>query len=181
MATPYDKLIDDHRNLRKLLRFLREEIGHYDDPDVDTDLARVREALDYLGSYPETYHHPLEEAAFDVLEQKNVGDTAVIEKIRGQHIELGRATAELTRTLDLIYSDHAVPVDTVKAALNQYLDLQFTHLECEDKDIFPLFEKALSSDDWERIAAQVDPTQDALFYPSSIETYRELSDSLGLS
>lgn len=180
MVKPYEQLVDDHKNLRKLLRFLREEIAHYDDVNVETDLARVREALDYLSSYPQSYHHPLEEAAFDILEQRNVGDASIIEKIRGQHTVLQSATAELFHIFDLIHGDHVVPVDKVKTALDQYLDLQFYHLEFEDKEIFPLFEQVLSSDDWERITSEVAPTRDPLFHPSSIETYRELSISLGL-
>lgn len=180
MATVLDQLVEDHHHLRTLLRYLREQISHYDDPSVETDLPCVMEALDYLHGYPQVYHHPLEDAAFDDLEERAIGDAAVIEKIRSQHHELEQETAAVRQLFEAIYNDQVVPVSRLKETFNRYLDMQFRHLQTEDEEIFPVMADAFSASDWERIAAKVDPADDPLFRPGSIETYRELSASLGL-
>lgn len=180
MATPYQQLVQDHRNLLRLLRFLRDEIGHYDDIMRETNVSQVLEALDYMNNYPQAFHHPLEEAAFDFMEEQGIGDTAVVKKIRLQHEELERETAELWQLFNMIYEDHIVPADRIREALNRYLDLQFEHIETEDNEIFPTFEKDLTAEDWKTIAAKVEKKDDPLFHVPHVESYGELSRSLGL-
>lgn len=180
MPTPFNQLVEDHQHLRKLLRYLREQISHYDNPDVETDLPRVIEAMDYLSSYPQSYHHPLEEVAFDYMQARNLGDACVIDRIRRQHAELERATADVQTLFENIYADHVVPASRLKETFNHYLDMQFQHLETEDEEIFPVMNESLSLTDWEKIALEVEAVKDPLFRPGSIESYRELSESLGL-
>lgn len=180
MATPYQQLVQDHRNLIRVLRFLRDEIGHYDDMMRETSVSQVLEALDYISNYPQAFHHPLEEAAFAFMEEHGIGDTAVMEKIRRQHEELERETAELLQLFNMIYEDHVVPADRIREALNRYLDLQFEHIETEDNEIFPTFENELTAQDWKTIARKVDQKDDPLFHTPHVESYSELSRSLGL-
>ena len=86
----------------------------------------------------------------------------------------------MRQLFEAIYNDQVVPVSRLKETFNRYLDMQFRHLQTEDEEIFPVMADAFSASDWERIAAKVDPADDPLFRPGSIETYRELSASLGL-
>lgn len=180
MATPLDRLVEDHQHLRILLRYLREQIRYYDDPEVETDLPRVIEALEYLSSYPQVFHHPLEEAAFDYMEARKLGNAVVIEKIRGQHDELEHKTTELQGLFERIYNDQVVPVSRIKETFDRYLDLQFQHLETEDQEIFPVMKESLKAADWDKIEAVVDAAEDLLFRPRAGESYAELSASLGL-
>lgn len=180
MVTDLQRLLDDHRNLLRLLRFLREEIGHYDDPEIDTDLHQVLDALDYISSYPETCHHPMEEAAFDRMEQRGIGEHEVIQRIRAQHKELERATAELKRLLELVFNDHPVPIKRIKEALHDYLDGQFRHIEAEEQEIFPVMARELNDEDWRYVAAAVEARRDPLFNGTLTEPYAELSRRLGI-
>lgn len=180
MTNPFQQLVDDHRHLRQLLRFLRDEVDRYDDAMQETDIALVVEALDYMSNYPQAFHHPLEEAAFDYMAERDIGDDEVVATIREQHRELERETTELARLFDMIYNDHIVPVDRIKSALNKYLDLQFRHIETEDEEIFPVFEQELSDRDWKAIAGRVTEKHDPLFHTPQLETYGRLSRNLGL-
>ncbi|MFT7467952.1 MAG: hemerythrin-like domain-containing protein [Candidatus Pseudothioglobus sp.] len=181
MTTQVQCLLNDHRNLVRLLQFLREEIAHYDDPNIDTDLHSVLSALDYISTYTETFHHPLEEAAFDRMELLGIGERAVITRIREQHEELERDTIELKRLLEMVFDDHIVHAVQIKRVLNNYLDSQFQHIEIEERDIFPAMKQALSDDDWRQISKVVAERSDPLFHSSPSETYAELSRRLGLA
>ncbi|MFT5887324.1 MAG: hemerythrin-like domain-containing protein [Zhongshania sp.] len=181
MATLIQRLLDDHRNLIHLLQFLRKEIAQYDDPTIDTDLHSVLSALDYISTYTETFHHPLENAAFNRMELLGIGERTVITRIREQHEELERDTIELKRLLGMVFDDHIVPVVHIKRALNNYLDSQFQHIEIEERDIFPAMKQALSNEDWEQIVKEVNDRVDPLFRKSPIEPYAALSRRLGLS
>ncbi len=181
MTSYMPRLLEDHRNLIRLLRFLREEIGHYDDPDIETDLHSVLSALDYISAYAETFHHPLEDAAFDRMELRGIGQREIIDEIRGQHEELELETKELKRLLELVFDDHPVPVEQIQGALNKYLDSQFAHMEAEERDIFPVMEKSLSDDDWRQILTEIDDHVDPLFSKAPIESYVDLGRRLGLA
>lgn len=181
MAQPYQQLVNDHQHLRTLLRFLRKEIQAYDDTLVETDTALVMEALEYLKDYPQLYHHPLEEAAMDCLLERGQGDPAALATIRAQHRELEQKTSELETLFEMIYADHVVPVQRIKEQLNQYLDLQFQHLETEDQYLFPILAAQLSTADWDNIGRLIAGRPDPLFRKQQVETYSELSRHLALS
>lgn len=159
---------------------MRDEVTLYDDTLRQTDLTNILEALDYISEYPQVFHHPTEEAAMDILEERNLGDNNMIQRIRHQHIEIEKETRELVKLFDMIYNDHAVPISRVKEQLARYYDLQFVHLETEDKHIMPLFDQYLSDEDWQRVASKVKYIDDPLFHPHYVESYRELSQHLGL-
>jgi len=163
MQSLFKQLQDDHRNLMKVLRLLRKEVGKYDDPEHQTDLNLLLEGIDYLNDYPHRYHHPLEEAAFAYMLEHKLGDEEVIRNIQSQHKELEGKTAEMMGLFKLVANDQVVPISQIKEAVNSYLDLQFTHLETEDKHIFPVMEEHLDDAAWEQIAAAVNERVDPLF------------------
>lgn len=179
MDNPYRQLLEDHRYMLTLLRVLREEVAKYDDPQQATNVNLVMEALEYLDDYPRTFHHPLEEAAFDYLLEHSLGDTGAIEKIREQHEDLERETGELIRLFEIVSSDQVVPVSRIKETLSKYLDLQFTHIETEERDIFPAIEEHLGPEQWEGISGRIRHRRDPLF-SGSPRSYPELVRRLGL-
>jgi hemerythrin-like domain-containing protein len=180
MSKPFQQLVTDHRNIKKLLQYLRNEVKHYDDALEDTDTARILEALDYLSDYPQNFHHPMEEVAMDLLVERNVGDKDAILKVRAQHQEIERETRKLADLFEQIYNDQIVPVSRIKEQLARYYDLQSLHLETEDKTIMPLFEKTFSEADWDWISCQVENRHDPLFFAPYTESFQELSQSLAL-
>lgn len=177
MNNPHRQLLKDHEHLVTLLRLLRAEVQKYDDSEEETDVNVVVEALDYLNDYPNSYHHPLEEASFDYLIQNNLAYSEVIQKIRSQHQRLEEETAELFRMFQLVSRDQIVPVSRIKDALNRYLDLQFEHIDTEEKEIFPVMEKSLGPDDWKEINSRIRYYRDPLFNGPA-PSYPELKQKL---
>jgi len=163
MVNPFRQLQDDHKNLARVLRLLRREVGKYDDPDDETDLNLLLEGIDHLNDYPHHYHHPLEEAAFAYMLEHKLGDAEVIEYIQGQHKELEGKTRELKALFELVASDQVVPVSQVKEVVDSYLDPQFAHLNTEARDIFPVMEECLDQSAWEVITRDVEEHIDPLF------------------
>ncbi len=176
----YKQLLDDHRNLATLLRFVRDQVARYDDDDRETHVDLILEALEYISDYADAVHHPLEEAAFDQMAEKSLGDPEVIELIRHQHEELASEKAKVTGLFEMIFNDHAVPVDKLKATLDHYLDLQFAHMEAEESKILPVMSEQLTAEDWDKIAARIASQPDPLFHHKGAESYAALRRELEL-
>ncbi len=175
----YKQLLDDHRNMARLLGFVRDQVARYDDSEHETHVSLILEALDYISSYSDVVHHPLEEAAFARMTEKHLGDAAMIEAIQRQHEVLGKEKADLKGLFEMIFSDHVVPVEKLRLKLDHYLDLQYQHMQDEENTIMPVMLDKLTAADWDDIAAQIESTPDPLFHRAT-ETYAALRRELEL-
>lgn len=171
----YERLLEDHQRIAKVLNFLRHQLALYNDPDREPSLNVVMEALDYIDAYPDVVHHPLEEIAFDAMEQRGIGDVGAIERLREQHKVLAEKTASLRDLFESILQDHPVPIEKVAEELTDYVNLQFDHMNTEESEILPRMQAEFSESDWAEIARQVEQRPDPLFEDLPSESFEELS------
>ena len=85
MGTGSQRLQRDHQGLTEKLATLQDEIGLYDDELHETDIHRVLETLEFINSYPQACHHPLEEAAMEFLRDQGVELPPEFDHIHQQH------------------------------------------------------------------------------------------------
>lgn len=163
MVDLYQQLVKDHIVLSRVLETLDNAVSHYDEEDsIYPSLPLILDALTYIQSYPEVFHHPLEELAFTYLQQHNLGDQQVITEIRQQHRELEQETAYLSQQFNAIVNDCVVPLDTLKPRFDAFIKAQMHHLHTENQKIFPTL-KALPESAWWDIASGIAIHQDPLF------------------
>lgn len=162
MAELYKQLIEDHQNLAKVLHCLEQAVNAYDDDTQETKLPLILDALEYIQAYPETFHHPLEEKAFDYLQLHGLGDGKAIQEIRDQHATLEKQTQQLCQQFNAIANDCIVPLKGLKQQFQQFVEAQKHHLLTENSKIFPTLVDLPESAWWD-IASTMILQQDPLF------------------
>ncbi len=92
MAETIGELLQEHRNMAKLLDLLEAELAVYREGGV-ADFDLLRDIMDYTTSWPERYHHPKENLIFAKLKDKGAEAEALAADLVAEH-EKGE---ELTR------------------------------------------------------------------------------------
>ena len=88
------QLIYDHHRIARVLRVIKQELDKCNGYTLDgVDTCKVVMGLDYLGNYPDRFHHPFEEKIIDCIQEKTSIDG--IEVIRAQHGYLEQETTSL--------------------------------------------------------------------------------------
>lgn len=163
----------DHTNISRLLRVLEGQLPALEAGDpVDYDL--IVDILDYCRSFPDRYHHPLEDRVLEALQVRDSGAAAEVGDLAAQHATLAAETnAALTLFLDARKGAEVSRGDLVRSA-RDFLAHYQRHIETEDGFFFPAAEKALREQDWQDIEnAWVGPA-DPVFGDREEEHYRRL-------
>lgn len=169
------RLNEDHRRLARVLKAFELEYQALGS-DAGPDYELLRDILDYVQSFPDTIHHPTEDALFDFLVEHaslSAGEEAVIADNRAQHIALIEATRVLVEMIDKMFGGGDVDIAHLKLTMSKYLAEQRRHMEFENSNLFPLAEKRLSDADWKAIEHQLSQARDPLF-----EAYDEQYEAL---
>jgi len=170
------RLNEDHRRLARVLNAFELECLALDS-DAGPDFELLRDILDYVQSFPDTIHHPTEDALFDYLQLNaslSAGEEAVIADNRAQHEELIESTRILLGMIDRVFSGADLDLAYLKLIMNNYLVEQRRHMEFENSRLFPMAEKRLSDPDWKVIEIQLKQAKDPLFdaYDEQYEALR---------
>lgn len=179
----FRQLMEDHRNLKKVLSVLEQEVAMYEtetgDPETEPNLNLIMEIMDYIHYYPEFFHHPLEEAAFDYLLTQKKGDVDQINDIRGEHKELEKISAELRETVNGISVGNPTPLTDLREAVNYFVEAQRRHIRKEETTVFNTI-KALNKADCDVIMAQVEAHKDPVFAANTEQEYDELMHAISV-
>ena len=65
MTRIIEMLLEEHRNIKKLLHVLEQELNVFDHSD-QPDYEILRAIIEYFQDYPESYHHPKEDMVFEI-------------------------------------------------------------------------------------------------------------------
>lgn len=163
MPALYRQLVQDHVNLSRVLEVLRIAVEDYDAEDwYHPNMPLILDALEYIRTYPEIFHHPLEERSFDFLLKQKMVDASVIEEIHKQHSDLEEATERLQQQFDAVANDCVVATGELKDEFSDYLALQMDHLQTENEKLFPILAN-IDERDWWDIASCMVLRQDPVF------------------
>ena len=140
----------DHYNMLRLWHAVREclELVGWDYP---TCQELVAEALEYAHHYPEQWHHPLEEALFDLLSERSGSCREMAEHVAAEHRSMDLLTQELTdlcRRASAFEGLQAGAASEIRTRLLSFIDLQIKHIDRENQLLYPLLELYVSAQDW---------------------------------
>ncbi len=163
--TLFKQLQTDHINLRLVIDILCDTFYSWrseNDPEHSPGtISLMCQAVDYIQAYPEHYHHPLEEAAFNFCEANNLGPHHIIQQLRQQHKLLEQETPRIRTILDWI--TRQIPLtESDETLFNRYIAMQKHHIDIENRYIFPTLAR-LEAGDWWNIASCMALQQDPLF------------------
>jgi len=137
--------------------------------------ALLHAMLHYIKAFPETLHHPKEDAyLFRKLRERTSEFDATLDELQRQHEEGHELVAELERSL-LAYE--AVPergLSRFAAAVERFATSQMEHMALESKVIIPAARKYLTDEDWAEIGAAFAGNADPRFSVDNDEEFRQL-------
>ncbi len=167
----------DHADYSRLLDVLEEQlltchVGR------DPDYRLMLDAVQYLRQFPDRFHHPREDAAFDRLIEHNPGLQWSIDRLRQEHRVIAAAGEELSKVLNKAVDGAPIAHAALEAATQTYLVYYRHHLAHEEREIVPLAARLLTPDDWRIVAAAVASAPDPLFGERDTERYRALRERI---
>ncbi len=145
------RLNKDHRHIAILLNILKVKYRRLADGEA-INFNLIRDVVEYMQSYAEHSHHPLEDLIYSYY-LKKLAMTEPDDKLAQQHQELIEASASLMSSLNLILSDVVVSKEQLVLDLKSYVSLQQEHMYYEDSVVFPQWAKVIDDTDWREIQA----------------------------
>ena len=172
------RLKHDHKHITILLNVLT---------DKHTKLAAgeainynvVRDIVEYMQSFAEHSHHPLEEVISEFYWSK-LGREHINQQLTTEHERLGEASSSLMATLNLILSDIVVSKEQLISDLTSYVCMQKTHMQFEETIVFPKWREVITDSDWLQVRdmCKVRLVDDPLSNESDSALFEELREYL---
>ncbi|CAM3507983.1 hemerythrin domain-containing protein [Shewanella pealeana] len=172
------RLMHDHKHIAILLKVLKAKYTKLAAGEA-INYNVVRDIVEYMQSYAEHSHHPLEEVISEFYWNK-LGRSHINEKLTSEHFKLGEASTSLMATLNLILNDIVVSKEQLVADLESYVRMQQSHMEYEESTVFPKWDEVITDEDWQKVAALCDARliDDPLFSDSDKVLFEELREYL---
>jgi len=166
---------DEHRSLAAVIHGMEYLVRQAREQRMAPSFALLHAMLHYIKAFPETLHHPKEDAyLFRKLRERTGEFDATLDELQRQHEEGHELVAELERSL-LAYE--AVPergLSRFAAAVERFATSQMEHMALESKVIIPAARKYLTDEDWAEIGAAFAGNADPRFSVDNDEEFRQL-------
>ncbi|MCH1925441.1 hemerythrin domain-containing protein [Shewanella sp. C32] len=168
------RLHNDHKHIAVLLNLLKGKYQKLADGE-SVNFGLVRDVVEYMQSYTEHSHHPLEDIIYEYYLERFARKDST-KRLSQEHQKLVDASTTLATTLNLILNDIVVAKEKLIEDLKAYVTMQEEHLRYEEEHIFPLLEKTMTADDWQRVESTCSEklVDDPLFTNSDDVVFEEL-------
>jgi hemerythrin-like domain-containing protein len=170
----------EHAQFARLLVIFERQLDRFragDEPDYEL----MRDIVQYLRDYADCFHHPREDAAFEILVARAPQTRESVQRLQQEHHDLAEAGATLLERLRELASDAMMPRGTIEAAATAYLVNYRRHIDAEEREVMPVAGRVLVEADWRRVVEAVQPASDPLFGENPAEVFRELRRHLFLN
>lgn len=169
------QLCDDHHHFQRLLYCLQKEVSYYEaGRPADAELSLILDAMDYIQLYPEKWHHPVEDVIFEILLNKDIEESPLIQEIVDEHQRLEKMTQREKSLFTAISHGSDIPTDEIINVHREFIAAQAGHIERENHQIYPLIEKYMTDADWQTVDERMATPSDPLFGESIREDYQSL-------
>jgi len=165
MPGALQRLHQDHVNLLRLMAVLERQLGFFDSgtrPDWDI----VQGVIDYLLTYPDLRHHPLEDRILKRIQIRHPAAAQPFAGLEAEHRELAAALRRIAAATAQLLQDAAMAREGYSHLLRDFLAQQRRHLRLEEAGLFPLAEQLLDENDWQEVGSQTPGLADPLGDPA---------------
>jgi hemerythrin-like domain-containing protein/nucleotide-binding universal stress UspA family protein len=168
-------LQDEHRSLAVVLHGMKHLLDEAVAQQAAPNPQLMRNMLHYLQAFPESIHHPKEEAyLFARLRLRTQEVDGVIEELEGQHAEGSALLRELELAFTRVDSADSTTLDTFSRALANFTEAQWKHIGLEESIIIPAAKRHLLAEDWVVIAEAFGKNGDPRFGEQPDKAFRKL-------
>ena len=179
MRNPIATWHTEHVYFNQLLRLLQKEVETFhtgEGPNYELML----DVITYLRDYSDQFHHPREDAAFELLGKRCPDLTLVLARLTQEHRVIAHAGEALRRLLEALLAGSMVPRVEIEMAAATYLVYYGNHIAHEEEDVLPRAAIELGDEDWQAVAGSAPDVRDPLFGTDAAERYRELRRRIAL-
>ncbi|HEY4970893.1 MAG TPA: hemerythrin domain-containing protein [Steroidobacteraceae bacterium] len=155
-------LLEEHRNIDKLLLVLERELDVFDRSE-EPDYEIFQAVIQYFQDYPENCHHPKEDMVFEKLKAR---DAAAADRIGDAEADHRVETLRLRRLVEAvedILAGREFLRQTFHDVVHEFIAHQRQHMDKEERLLFPAAIKGLRPEDWADIDARLNDRKDPLF------------------
>lgn len=158
-------LHEEHLAISAVLQALQHLVRLAQDPGVKADFRAFHAMIHYIDAFPERLHHPKEDQVlFARLWDRSAAARPLVKRLKAEHVEGARLVRDLEAAVRKYEEAWPRGAQAFAAAVQAYADFHWRHMRCEEQELLPLAERALSEEDWaavERAFAQnEDPIAD---------------------
>jgi hemerythrin-like domain-containing protein len=173
MANPVTAWHDEHAYFKLLLDLLHRQVDllpRAEQPDYELML----DIISYLREYSDHCHHPREDVAFKLLEERCPDLALPLARLRQEHRVIAHAGDIFAQLLEAGLREVVMPLSELETAAAMYLVYYGNHIAREEEVVLPRAAQVLTPADWEVVRAAVPTVRDPLFGERPEERYREL-------
>jgi hemerythrin-like domain-containing protein len=148
------QLRQDHANLQRLLVMLERQmdvLNRRERPDWDI----IQGVVEYLMTYPDLRHHPLEDQILRRLQAKNPSAAGPYLGLDSEHREQSQALRRIAAATHQVLQDASMARQGYLDLLGSFVAAQRDHIRREEAGFFPTADQILDATDWTEVARQV--------------------------
>jgi hemerythrin-like domain-containing protein len=161
-------LLEEHRNIDKLLLVLERELEVFDRSE-EPDYEVLRAVIQYFQDYPESCHHPKEDMVFEKLKVRDPAAAARVGDAEEDHKIETLRLRRLVEAVEEILAGREFLRQTFHDVVRDFIEHQRQHMDKEERLLFPAALQGLRQEDWAEIDARLCDRKDPLFN-GTIET-----------
>ena len=162
MSSIIETLHQEHRNIALLLSAMEKQIESLAAAG-ETDFDLLKSIADYFCDYPNSCHHPKENAILMQMQVRHPAEAASLRNLEKEHRNASERAVRLRDTLQSIYQDQFVSRDRLVATAKHFVNAEREHMKMEENLFFPLAANVLDENDWKIIEGSIRQVQDPMF------------------
>ena len=170
-------LLEEHRNIDKLLLVLEQELDIFDRSE-EPDYEILQAVIQYFQDYPEHCHHPKEDLVYEKLKARDPAAAARIGDVETEHHSESLRLRRLVEAVEDSLAGREVLRRTFHDAVSDFIKYQREHMDKEERLLFPAAVQRLKPDDWEAIDARLGDRKDPLFNGTAETKFQALQRTI---
>jgi hemerythrin-like domain-containing protein len=155
-------LLEEHRNIDKLLLVLEHELEVFDRSE-EPDYEILQAVIQYFQDYPENCHHPKEDMVFEKLKVRDPAAANRIGDVEAEHQVETKRLRRLVEAVEEILAGREFLRQTFHDVVHDFIEHQRQHMDKEEQLLFPAAVQGLRPDDWAEIDTRLNDRKDPLF------------------
>lgn len=152
----------EHVNFGNLLDLLERQLDVFHRGDAP-NYELMLDIMHYMTHYPDLFHHPMEDLAFERIRERESNVRKVIDELMQQHVLLKQSGEELLGNLDAIVDGSILARESVERPCRTYIANFRSHIQMEETEILPAASRVLGDKDWTAIYVGIYQREDPLF------------------
>lgn len=157
-----EQLKTDHENVATLLDILDDQVERVRKAE-NADYDLMRDIMHYMTTYPDGFHHPMEDAMIEKLVERDPGNRDMALGVVKEHNDLARKSKSFLDMLLKVVDGEIVLRKDIVARGVDYIQFLRSHMQREEQRLFPRAEAVLSEKDWKEISETIESRRDPVF------------------